>query len=189
MKIRHDFQMDKTILHLMFKTSFGEAALIYRQKPFALLKTLLPQPNRKDLEPFLNGTAAEPLHAHEKSLTVAEAIIDYCKGKPLRPPWEWLDMGDLTRLQQAVLVATANIPYGKLQSYREIAEAIGRPRACRFVGTALARNPFPILIPCHRVIRSDGSFGRFGGGEDLKRKLIELEVNRISLQQNISVNS
>ena len=159
----------------MFKTSFGEAALIYRQKPFALLKTLLPRPNRKDLGPFLKGTAAEPPHAHEKALTVAEMIIDYCKGKPITPPWEWLDMGDLTRLQQAVLVATANIPYGKLQSYREIAEAIGRPRACRFVGTALARNPFPILIPCHRVIRSDGSFGCFGGGEDLKKNLIELE--------------
>jgi len=159
----------------MFTTSFGEAALIFRPKPFALLQNLLPQPNQKDLIPFLKGTAAQSPHIHEKALTVAEAISAYCKGKPLTPPWELLDMGDLTRLQQAVLVATANIPYGKLQSYREIAEAIGRPRASRFVGTALARNPFPILIPCHRVIRSDGSFGRFGGGEDLKRKLIELE--------------
>jgi len=63
-----------------------------------------------------------------------------------------------------------------LRSYRDIAVAVGRPRAYRFVGTTLANNPFPILIPCHRVIRSDGSFGLFGGGSDMKRKLIELEA-------------
>ena len=57
-----------------------------------------------------------------------------------------------------------------------VTTAVGRTRAYRFVGTTLANNPFPILIPCHRVIRSDGSFGRFGGGSDLKRKLIELEA-------------
>ena len=65
---------------------------------------------------------------------------------------------------------------GELKSYKEIAQTVYRPRAYRFVGAALANNPFPILIPCHRVIRSDGSFGRFGGGTDLKRKFIELET-------------
>ncbi|UCD31652.1 MAG: methylated-DNA--[protein]-cysteine S-methyltransferase [Desulfobacterales bacterium] len=69
-----------------------------------------------------------------------------------------------------------DIPYGQLKSYKEIAAAIQRPRAYRFVGSTLAINPYPILIPCHRVIRSDSSFGRFGGGAELKRKLIEMEA-------------
>lgn len=88
-------------------------------------------------------------------------------------------MGGLTRLQQSVLAATASIPCGELRSYKDIAEAIDRPRAYRFVGTTLGENPFPIVIPCHRVIRSDGSYGQFGGGTDLKRKMIELEASTI----------
>ncbi len=53
---------------------------------------------------------------------------------------------------------------------------IDHPGAYRFVGTALSKNPFPIIVPCHRVIRSDGGYGQFGGGTDLKKKLIELEA-------------
>lgn len=93
----------------------------------------------------------------------------------LRPSWEWLDAGGLTELQKLVYSATAKIPYGKLSSYKEIAEVINRPNAYRFVGTTLAKNPFPILIPCHRVIRSNNTIGRFAGGKNLKIKMIELE--------------
>ena len=82
----------------------------------------------------------------------------------------------LTNFQQSVLVATTKIPYGALRSYQAIAVTIGRPRAYRAVGSALAKNPFPILIPCHRVIRSDNSIGQFGGGTALKQRLIELEA-------------
>jgi len=85
-------------------------------------------------------------------------------------------MAGLTPLQQLVLRATTDIPYGSVRSYKQIAEAIHRPRAYRFVGSTLAKNPFPILIPCHRVIRSDSSLGQFGGGTDLKRELIDLEA-------------
>ena len=84
-------------------------------------------------------------------------------------------MAGLTLLQKLVLRATTDIPYGSVRSYKQIAEAIHRPRAYRFVGSTLAKNPFPILIQCHRVIRSDSSLGQFGGGTDLKRKLIEIE--------------
>ncbi|OEU65612.1 MAG: hypothetical protein BBJ57_04445 [Desulfobacterales bacterium PC51MH44] len=107
---------------------------------------------------------------------VKESLSDYFKGKPIQPPWGWMDIGGFTKLQRSVLIATADIPYGELRSYKQIAQAINRPRAYRFVGTTLANNPFPILIPCHRVIRSDSSFGQFGGGTDLKRKMIELEA-------------
>jgi methylated-DNA-[protein]-cysteine S-methyltransferase len=60
-------------------------------------------------------------------------------------------------------------------SYKTIAAAVDRPKAYRFVGTTLAINPFPILIPCHRVIRSDGAIGEYGGGSALKKWLIDLE--------------
>jgi len=162
--------------HIIFATRFGHASVIYRQKPFAAIKIFLPCKDRESLVEAVETEGCGDPGSHYKAVIVKELIIDYFKGKPIQPPWEWMDMSGLTNLQQSVLVATADIPYGELRSYKEIAENVNRPRAYRFVGTTLANNPFPILIPCHRVIRSDASFGQFGGGTDLKRKLIELEA-------------
>jgi len=162
--------------YLIFTTPLGHMAVIYHVTPFAVIKILLPGQNKEDLVKAVKAFGRQESGFHNNAFTVKESIIDYFKGKPIQPPWEWLEMGSLTKLQQAVLASTADIPYGELRSYKDIAIAVGHPRAYRFVGTAIANNPFPILIPCHRVIRSDGSFGRFGGGSDMKRKLIELEA-------------
>jgi len=72
----------------------------------------------------------------------------------------------------------AHIPYGQTRSYKAIAEEIGLPNACRFVGSSVAKNPFPLLIPCHRVIRNDGRIGKFGGGTEMKRQLLNLESRK-----------
>ena len=80
-----------------------------------------------------------------------------------------------TEFQQAVWQGLQTIGYGETRSYRDIAEQIERPRAVRAVGAANGRNPLPIVIPCHRVIGSDGSLTGFGGGLDTKRFLLELE--------------
>lgn len=71
-----------------------------------------------------------------------------------------------------VLKETSNISYGTVMTYKEIALKIGNPNSYRAVGNALASNPVPIIIPCHRVIKSDGSIGGFGGTPELKRKLL-----------------
>lgn len=76
---------------------------------------------------------------------------------------------------RAVLESTARIPYGQVRSYADVARAAGSALAVRAAGNALAQNPFPILIPCHRVVKSGGLLGGFGGGRDLKRKLLTLE--------------
>jgi len=77
--------------------------------------------------------------------------------------------------QQQVLRADYAIPRGSVSTYKLLAEHVGNPRGARAVGTALATNPFPIVIPCHRVIRSDGNLGGFGGGTEMKQKLLEIE--------------
>jgi methylated-DNA-[protein]-cysteine S-methyltransferase len=69
----------------------------------------------------------------------------------------------------------ADIPYGETASYGQVARLSNLPRAARFVGTTMAKNPYPVFIPCHRVIRSDGSIGKFGGGSALKKKMLSLE--------------
>jgi len=85
------------------------------------------------------------------------------------------DLRGLTPFTRAVLRITAKIPYGELRSYRWVARRLGRPRATRAVGNALARNPIPIMIPCHRVVRSDGSLGGYALGLGWKRRLLDLE--------------
>ncbi len=80
-----------------------------------------------------------------------------------------------TDFQRQVWAALAKIPYGESRSYREIARAIGRDRAVRAVGAANGRNPLPIVVPCHRVIGSDGSLTGFAGGMARKQWLLELE--------------
>ncbi|MDX9788555.1 MAG: methylated-DNA--[protein]-cysteine S-methyltransferase [Desulfobacterales bacterium] len=80
-----------------------------------------------------------------------------------------------TPFQQKVWNALQKIPYGKLVTYQMIAEAVGSPKAARAVGGAAGNNPIPIIVPCHRVIGSNGALTGFGGGLAAKRRLIQLE--------------
>lgn len=81
-----------------------------------------------------------------------------------------------TNFQQAVWEGLRQIPYGETWSYRRLAEVIGRPGSARAVGNANHDNPIPIIIPCHRVIREDGSLGGYAGGLSLKKALLSLEA-------------
>lgn len=80
-----------------------------------------------------------------------------------------------TAFQEAAWMALTKIPYGATRSYGEQARAIGKPKAVRAIGAANGRNPIPIIIPCHRVIGTDGSLTGFGGGVPTKQFLLELE--------------
>ena len=77
--------------------------------------------------------------------------------------------------QRQVLLAESGIPRGWVSTYGRIANHIGVPKGARAVGNALARNPFPLIIPCHRAVRADGSLGGFQGGPEMKRALLEME--------------
>lgn len=85
------------------------------------------------------------------------------------------DLGDLPAFTRAVLRMTAQIPYGEVRSYRWVAQRLGKPKAMRAVGNALARNAIPIIIPCHRVVRGDGTLGGYALGLNWKRRLLDLE--------------
>ncbi len=78
--------------------------------------------------------------------------------------------------RQQVLTHLPDIGYGRTESYAQVAAAAGSPRAVRAVGTACATNPLPLVLPCHRVVRSDGSMGQYAGGADAKRILLDLET-------------
>lgn len=93
---------------------------------------------------------------------------------PLRPR--------ATPFQSRVLKALGEIPYGELRSYKDIAEVIGQPKAVRAVGTANGNNPIAIIIPCHRVVGSNGALTGFGGGLAAKRFLLDLESRNMGFR-------
>ena len=95
-------------------------------------------------------------------------------GRSPRRPLRY-DLSGMSAFQQAVLQRTATIPRGEVRPYSWVAREAGQPSAVRAAGTALARNPVPLLIPCHRVVRSDGRLGNYALGPPLKSRLLEGE--------------
>ncbi|MFI5281737.1 MAG: methylated-DNA--[protein]-cysteine S-methyltransferase [Candidatus Dormibacterales bacterium] len=97
------------------------------------------------------------------------------------------DLRGLTPFEQAVLRKTREIPRGQVRPYGWVAREIGHPAAVRAVGTALANNPIPYFIPCHRVVRTDGQIGNYGGGgPDAKRAILTLEGVQVSRLQELA---
>jgi methylated-DNA-[protein]-cysteine S-methyltransferase len=121
-----------------------------------------------------------PERAASKLTREMRELQDYFSGrcKRFRVP---IDLRWVTPFQKNVLDATAGVPFGEVVSYSDIARRIGNPEARRAVGGALGRNPVAIIIPCHRVVASDGSIGGYTGGLDIKRELMRIEG--ISLEE------
>jgi methylated-DNA-[protein]-cysteine S-methyltransferase len=106
---------------------------------------------------------------------LADQIQSFLEGKAVDFQVSLIDLGECSEFQRRVLLAEHKVPRGWVSTYGRIARRLGVPHAARAVGTALARNPFPIIIPCHRTIRSNGELGGFRGGLEMKRALLELE--------------
>ena len=99
------------------------------------------------------------------------------------------DLAQLSEFQRSVLRKTLEIPRGEVRPYSWIAAQIGRPKAVRAVGTALAKNPVPLLIPCHRVVRSDGSIGEYALGAPNKRRILASEGVKFPFGGRVSKGS
>lgn len=122
--------------------------------------------------------------APEPPASLLRGVIEHLEGRrrDLR-----FDLRGLSEFQQAVLRKALEIPRGETRPYAWIAHEIGRPRAVRAVGSALANNPIPLLIPCHRVVRSDGVIWNYGlGGPANKRALLEAEGANLAELENLA---
>jgi methylated-DNA-[protein]-cysteine S-methyltransferase len=106
---------------------------------------------------------------------IATQIAEFYSGKKIKFDLSLLNLKKLSGFSAKVLKESCKIPYGKVATYSGLAVKVGSPRAARAVGTALANNPFPLIIPCHRVVRSDRTLGGFGGGLRMKKELLQRE--------------
>jgi methylated-DNA-[protein]-cysteine S-methyltransferase len=127
------------------------------------------------LQQLAERVSARVLHASRDSLTQTRRELDEYFDRTRQEfgvPLDWRLTGGFRR---EVLRATAEIPYGHTASYRDVATRAGSPGAVRAAGTALATNPLPIVVPCHRVLRTGGGLGGYGGGPEAKAMLLQLE--------------
>jgi methylated-DNA-[protein]-cysteine S-methyltransferase len=113
----------------------------------------------------------------------------YFSGRPVSFNYP-VGLNGFTDLQQNIFRASADVAYGEVASYGEIARRIGKPRAARSVGQAMAKNPAALIIPCHRIIGSTGEMVGFSapGGLALKRELLKLEGHEFTLKERLKIN-
>lgn len=141
-----------------------------------VVRVVLPAEDPDEALARLAGhVSARIVRAPTPAVTDARRELDeYFAGdrRAFAVPLDWT----LTRaFRRDVLRATARVPYGETASYARVAADAGSPRAVRAAGTALATNPLPIVVPCHRIVRSDGALGRYLGGIEMKGELLRLE--------------
>jgi methylated-DNA-[protein]-cysteine S-methyltransferase len=161
------------IAYTEYDTPVGR--LLLAATPRGLVRITFPVESAETvLEQLASTVSPRLLESPARLDEVRRELDSYFEGR-LREfdlPLDW----QLTRgFYRKVLRATARIPYGKTRSYSEMAKRAGNPRAVRATGTALGSNPLPIIVPCHRVLRSGGALGGYGGGLETKQKLLELE--------------
>jgi methylated-DNA-[protein]-cysteine S-methyltransferase len=195
----HDLskKMQKVTKYVIFRTKWGYFGLAGTE--YALCRTCLPRPSPEKLKSHLLKTLLLP---HRASLVrhsfgegrsiefdkaffrpIQEQIATYFEGVCVNfGPDIPVMLDGFSDFQRAVLTECREVRFGQAITYGELAKRSGRPAAARAVGNALAKNPLPLIIPCHRVICSNGSLGGFSGlgGLSLKRKLLAHEQNPLS---------
>jgi methylated-DNA-[protein]-cysteine S-methyltransferase len=139
-----------------------------------LLRITLPQESARGVERLLGDRLREVIRAGDFFTDLIERLKSYFDGQRVAFNDE-LDLSLATVFQREVWQLTRLIPYGETRSYSWVAEKLGRAGAWRAVGQALARNPLPIIVPCHRVVTRNGGLGGYSGGLAKKRYLLRLE--------------
>jgi methylated-DNA-[protein]-cysteine S-methyltransferase len=156
-------------------TSFGYIGIVYQDSvETRVVDVFLPRTKVDALRALKFQYPEVQLRSPDSLGSLPEMFVDYFDGIPVKFPLDILDMSMCYPFQVEVLKAEWSIPYGRVASYASVAKKIGST-AYRAVGTALARNPFPLIIPCHRAVRSDRTLGGFQGGLEMKRKILEME--------------
>jgi methylated-DNA-[protein]-cysteine S-methyltransferase len=157
------------------KTAFGPAAVV--GGPRGLVGVVLPGLGATALRKELRRRYPDAAEGGRGLKAAASALGRYFERGRLPAKQPKLDLSEVGEFRARVYEALREIPPGETVTYAELARRIGKAGAHRSVGTALSRNPVPVFVPCHRVVRTDGGMGGFTaeGGVELKRRMLELE--------------
>jgi len=160
-----------------FTTAFGDLAVAWEyvsQEP-KIVRIKLSRAGTSAKERILccfpNATRA----SHPRVEALTSGISAFFRGEEIKFDLNMIALGRCPEFQRRVLLAEYGIPRGYVSTYGRIAEHLGIAGGARAVGNSLASNPFPIVIPCHRAVKHDGTLGGYQGGPRMKRKLLEME--------------
>jgi len=170
--------MSENILkYAIFLTNWGWAGFAFDRKGLRIF--VLPEEKKEDVL-FIIKKELKCNHLFEDNRgweNLIQKVKEYYAGKKVGFTDYQLNLDSYTDFQKKIAQRVKKIPYGETRSYKEVAETTGYSRAYRAVGNTMRNNPLPLVVPCHRVIKSDGSIGGFSGQKDnpLKKKMIDLE--------------
>jgi len=158
-------------------TAFGDAGVVWMQKDGSstVMKICFPVEGECTDNLVQRYFPGAEIRSHTNVEKVCAHLREYPAGDPPAFSLNMLDMSACSQFQRNVLTLVWSIPRGMAGTYKGVAERIRVRGGARAVGMALASNPFPLVIPCHRVIRTDGSLGGYGGGLEMKKTLLEIE--------------
>ena len=167
----------KPVSYVLVPSAFGTLGIVWRGTEEGPRVSRVLLPNEQIPAQDVVGMAfpdAKPLSCPAIA-ELGERIQRFLEGNAVDFELSLIALERYSEFQRGVLLAERRIPRGWVSTYGRIARSLGVPGGARAVGGALARNPFPIIIPCHRAIRSDGQLGGFQGGLRMKQSLLELE--------------
>lgn len=161
--------------YTIFQTRWGYFGLLGSEK--GVSRTFLPVTTRRQVKDALLSSPETPAFDPEVFATLQERITAYFEGTYIDFSDVKVDWGSMTEFSRTILNACRKIKYAQTTSYSQLAKLASRPKAARAVGTALSRNPVPLITPCHRIITSTGKTGGFTapGGIKQKEKMLLLE--------------
>ena len=164
--------LNKGLKYAVCNTGMGWVGILGSAK--GLMRTTLPQHSNQEARQLLGNDISHAVRSPQSLEGVIERLKAYFNGHKVRFSDE-LDLSEATFFQSEVWEITRLIPYGEIRSYGWVAGQIGKTGSGRAVGQALSRNPLPVIIPCHRVVASDGKLGGYSGGLEAKKYLLHLE--------------
>lgn len=177
LQIKYDSESETGFSYVLLSSTFGTLSVVWCEicGRGRVVRVFLPHgtmPAESVVRRAFPGASAGSSRAIGR---LAERMERFLAGEAVEFDLSTIALERCSEFQAGVLLAEDNIPRGWVSSYGRIARNLGIPGGARAVGGALARNPFPIVIPCHRAIRADGRLGGFQGGLEMKRALLELE--------------
>jgi methylated-DNA-[protein]-cysteine S-methyltransferase len=165
--------------YAIFRTQWGWFGLLGSEQ--GLLRTCLPVAHKEAVQSRMLSDVPNAERSKKPFSVLKMEIESYYEGFPVDFGNVKVRFDGFSEFQRKVLTTLRTIRYGETVSYSQLAQLAGRPKAARAIGRVMAQNPLPLIIPCHRVIKADGSRGLFSaaGGTDTKKRMLDLEKSRL----------
>ena len=169
--IIHKLNIKEKVLYKIVKSQLGDIGIVWQNQK--IIHIFLPGLHKKMVTVIHDVYKYPVLSSSRYFDSLCKEIEQYLEGKKRIFSIDSINLSRIYSFQKRVLLLERKIPYGWISTYGRLAKKLGIPKGAQAIGQALARNPFPIIIPCHRTIMANGSLGGFQGGLKLKRRLLE----------------